>query len=76
MNLIIKTNGRWERSVEEVNVFINSPTGIDTCPQLQATPYQGVDHTSLRPPPDVKNSLFCDVALSVQKMLDHGAGHL
>ena len=75
VNLSIKTNGRWELSVEEENVFINNTGGIDTCPQFHATPYQGVDHTSLRPPLDVRNCLFCDVALSVQKMLDHVAGH-
>ena len=62
--------------MEEANSFINITASIDTCAHLQDTPYQGVDHTSLRPPLDVKNCLFCHAALSLHKMLDHVAGHL
>ena len=71
VNLNIKSDGQWDLSVERVNVFMNSTDSIKTCPRLQGTPYSGVEHTSLRPPQDVKSYFFCDAALPVKKMLDH-----
>ena len=76
VNMNINPNGRWQLAMKEVNVFINSTPGIENRPQLQGTPYTGVEHTSLRPSPEMKNCLFCDAVVSIKKMLDYVAAHL
>ena len=65
VNMNIKTNGSWQLAMKEVNVLINSTAGIENCPQLQGTPYTSVEHTTLRPPLEMKNCLFCDEIVSI-----------